>query len=75
MIKGWINLRVDQLLCFDHVGLQIVAKRIVGAKWGSCSGQACIAIDYVLVEEKFASHLVMEKGSHSVTFSMRSADA
>ncbi|CAK7334409.1 unnamed protein product [Dovyalis caffra] len=38
--------------------MKVIAKRIVGAKWGSCSGQACIAIDYVLVEEKFASCLI-----------------
>lgn len=36
----------------------MAAKRIVGGKWGPCSGQACIAIDYVLVEHKFASTLV-----------------
>lgn len=40
------------------VCVKVAAKRIVGAKWGPCSGQACIAIDYVLVEHKFASTLV-----------------
>ncbi|OMO56994.1 Aldehyde dehydrogenase NAD(P)-dependent [Corchorus capsularis] len=34
------------------------AKRIVGGKWGPCTGQACIAIDYLLVEEKSASNLI-----------------
>ncbi|CDP01945.1 unnamed protein product [Coffea canephora] len=38
--------------------LEVAIKRIVGGKWGLCSGQACIGIDYVLVEEKFASILV-----------------
>ncbi|KAF9678245.1 hypothetical protein SADUNF_Sadunf07G0014900 [Salix dunnii] len=38
--------------------MKVIAKRIVGAKWGSCSGQACIAIDYLLVEERFASDLI-----------------
>ncbi|KDP32663.1 hypothetical protein JCGZ_13661 [Jatropha curcas] len=38
--------------------MKIVAKRIVGGKWGPCSGQACISVDYVLVEEKFASYLI-----------------
>ncbi|XP_056170062.1 aldehyde dehydrogenase family 3 member F1 isoform X2 [Syzygium oleosum] len=38
--------------------IQIAVKRIVGAKWGPCSGQACIGIDYVLVERKFASTLI-----------------
>ncbi|XWS45499.1 hypothetical protein CRYUN_Cryun15aG0141500 [Craigia yunnanensis] len=37
---------------------KVAAKRIVGGKWGSCTGQACIAIDYLLVEEKFASTLI-----------------
>ncbi|MBA0753026.1 hypothetical protein Gogos_021174 [Gossypium gossypioides] len=39
---------------------KVTAKRIVGGKWGPCTGQACIAIDYVLVEEKLASTLVIE---------------
>ncbi|KAF7136479.1 hypothetical protein RHSIM_Rhsim08G0036600 [Rhododendron simsii] len=38
--------------------IKVAAKRIAGAKWGPCSGQACIAIDYVLVEHKFASTLI-----------------
>lgn len=38
--------------------IKVAAKRIVGGKWGPCSGQACIAIDYVLVEHKFASTLI-----------------
>lgn len=37
---------------------QTLLKRIIGGKWGSCYGQACIAIDYLLVEEKFATVLV-----------------
>ncbi|KAL1332944.1 hypothetical protein HN51_061708 [Arachis hypogaea] len=37
---------------------KLAVKRIVGGKWGPCSGQACIGIDYVLVEEKVSSHLV-----------------
>ncbi|XVF15848.1 hypothetical protein REPUB_Repub09cG0191600 [Reevesia pubescens] len=37
---------------------KVMAKRIVGGKWGPCTGQACIAIDYLLVEEKFASTLI-----------------
>jgi hypothetical protein len=32
--------------------------RVAGAKWGSCYGQACIGIDYLLVEEKYAPTLV-----------------
>lgn len=38
--------------------IEVAVKRIVGGKWGACSGQACIAVDYVLVEEKFASTLI-----------------
>ncbi|PIN12361.1 Aldehyde dehydrogenase (NAD(+)) [Handroanthus impetiginosus] len=37
---------------------QIAIKRILSAKWGTCAGQACIAIDYILVEKKFSSTLV-----------------
>lgn len=33
-------------------------KRILVAKFGACGGQACIAIDYVLVEKSFSSTLV-----------------
>ncbi|RXH75061.1 hypothetical protein DVH24_029782 [Malus domestica] len=35
--------------------LKVAVKRIVGGKWGPCNGQACIGVDYMLVEEKFAS--------------------
>ncbi|XWS29240.1 hypothetical protein CRYUN_Cryun24cG0011300 [Craigia yunnanensis] len=38
--------------------IKVAAKRIVGGKWGPCTGQACIAIDYLLVEEKFAPTLI-----------------
>lgn len=38
--------------------LKVAIRRLTSAKWGACCGQACIAIDYVLVEEKFASSLV-----------------
>ncbi|XP_061357248.1 aldehyde dehydrogenase family 3 member F1 [Gastrolobium bilobum] len=42
----------------NHSDLKTAVKRIVGAKWGSCGGQACIGIDYVLVEQKFSSVLI-----------------
>lgn len=38
--------------------LKVALSRLSSAKWGACCGQACIAIDYVLVEEKFASSLI-----------------
>ncbi|KMT09502.1 hypothetical protein BVRB_6g129700 [Beta vulgaris subsp. vulgaris] len=38
--------------------LKVALRRLISAKWGVCCGQACVAIDYVLVEEKFASSLV-----------------
>ncbi|CAK9314192.1 unnamed protein product [Citrullus colocynthis] len=38
--------------------IESAAKRIVIGKFGTCAGQACIAIDYVLVEHKFISTLV-----------------
>ncbi|WOL10064.1 aldehyde dehydrogenase family 3 member F1 isoform X2 [Canna indica] len=37
---------------------KVAVQRIVGGKWVSCSGQACISVDYILVEEKFAPTLV-----------------
>ncbi|KAK4791191.1 hypothetical protein SAY86_031604 [Trapa natans] len=33
-------------------------ERILGAKFSACAGQACIGIDYILVEQKFCSALV-----------------
>ncbi|KAK4585214.1 hypothetical protein RGQ29_022752 [Quercus rubra] len=38
--------------------MKVAVKRIVGGKWGACNGQACIGIDYVLVEDKFKSTLI-----------------
>uniref|UniRef100_A0A453CK59 Aldehyde dehydrogenase domain-containing protein n=1 Tax=Aegilops tauschii subsp. strangulata TaxID=200361 RepID=A0A453CK59_AEGTS len=47
---------------FDAVAgrrnLQTSVNRVIFAKWSSCAGQACIAIDYVLVEERFAPTLI-----------------
>ncbi|XP_077235934.1 aldehyde dehydrogenase family 3 member F1-like isoform X1 [Tasmannia lanceolata] len=37
---------------------KIAIRRITLGKWGLCSGQACIGIDYLLVEERNASALV-----------------
>ncbi|OAY70649.1 Aldehyde dehydrogenase family 3 member F1 [Ananas comosus] len=37
---------------------KVTVERVVGGKWGPCAGQACIAIDYLLVEEEFAPVLV-----------------
>ncbi|KAI3706383.1 hypothetical protein L6452_24080 [Arctium lappa] len=36
----------------------MATKRIVWGKFGACAGQACIGIDYVLIEKKYASNLV-----------------
>ncbi|KAG0454037.1 hypothetical protein HPP92_025341 [Vanilla planifolia] len=38
--------------------MMITVNRVAGAKWGLCSGQACISIDYILVDEKFAPVLI-----------------
>ncbi|XP_047162472.1 aldehyde dehydrogenase family 3 member F1-like [Vigna umbellata] len=38
--------------------IETTVKRIVVGKFGTCAGQACIAIDYVLVENKYCSKLV-----------------
>eukprot|EP00268_Persea_americana_P027189 TRINITY_DN26652_c0_g1_i1.p1 TRINITY_DN26652_c0_g1~~TRINITY_DN26652_c0_g1_i1.p1 ORF type:complete len:488 (-),score=89.19 TRINITY_DN26652_c0_g1_i1:243-1706(-) len=37
---------------------EVTVNRIGAGKWGPCNGQACIAIDYLLVEEKFAHVLI-----------------
>ncbi|KAJ8449487.1 hypothetical protein Cgig2_002284 [Carnegiea gigantea] len=37
---------------------QVMLKRIISAKFGTCSGQACIAVDYILVEKRYATTLV-----------------
>ncbi|KAK6646103.1 hypothetical protein PHAVU_L009143 [Phaseolus vulgaris] len=37
---------------------EVAVKRVLVAKFGACAGQACIAIDYVLVEKSFSSTLV-----------------
>ncbi|KAI6685510.1 hypothetical protein NL676_031423 [Syzygium grande] len=37
---------------------EVAVQRILGAKFGACSGQACITVDYVLVETKFSSILL-----------------
>jgi len=45
------------LLC-TLMGIKLAVKRIIGGKWGPCSGQACIGIDYLLVEENLSYSLV-----------------
>lgn len=37
---------------------KIAMKRIIWGKFGACGGQACIAIDYILTQKKFAPNLV-----------------
>lgn len=37
---------------------KVTVNRILVSKFGACAGQACIAIDYILVEKRFASILV-----------------
>ncbi|XP_074295158.1 aldehyde dehydrogenase family 3 member F1-like [Silene latifolia] len=38
--------------------LKVAMRRLASAKWGACGGQACVAIDYLLIQEKFASSFV-----------------
>lgn len=38
--------------------MRVAVKRIVSGKWGLCSGQACVGVDYLLVEEKYASEVI-----------------
>ncbi|XP_043713364.1 aldehyde dehydrogenase family 3 member F1-like [Telopea speciosissima] len=37
---------------------EMAVKRISSGKWGCCNSQACLAVDYLLVEEKLASTLI-----------------
>ncbi|KAM0838487.1 hypothetical protein ACQ4PT_060936 [Festuca glaucescens] len=48
-IVDWLDSKRDS---------QVAVNRIIGAKWSTCAGQACIAIDYILVEEQFAPILI-----------------
>ncbi|CAA0839239.1 Aldehyde dehydrogenase family 3 member F1 [Striga hermonthica] len=43
---------------FSGSDLQVAVKRIAGGKWGPCAGQACIGIDYVLVQKDLVPLLV-----------------
>ncbi|KAL9248383.1 hypothetical protein vseg_021709 [Gypsophila vaccaria] len=36
----------------------IALKRMIAGKFGTCSGQACIGVDYILVEKNLSSELV-----------------
>ncbi|XP_047317402.1 aldehyde dehydrogenase family 3 member F1 [Impatiens glandulifera] len=54
-LGGKCPIILDSLSKFDT---EVAVKRIVGGKWGPCGGQTCIAIDYVLVEHKYATALI-----------------
>lgn len=43
----------------------MAVNRIIVSKFGNCTGQACIAVDYILVEKRFASALVWMWKMHS----------
>ncbi|KAL2328807.1 hypothetical protein Fmac_022234 [Flemingia macrophylla] len=47
---------VDSLSSSWDIGTTV--KRIIVGKFGTCAGQACISIDYVLVEKGYCSKLV-----------------
>lgn len=38
----------------------MAVNRIIGAKYGSCAGQACVSVDYLLVEKAFSSAVVRQ---------------
>ncbi|CAN0902124.1 Aldehyde dehydrogenase family 3 member F1 [Linum grandiflorum] len=46
---------VDSLASWE---LKVAVNRIIGSKFGPCAGQACIAVDYILVEKRLASAVV-----------------
>lgn len=37
---------------------EIILKRLLGGKFGTCCGQVCVGVDYILVERKLCSALV-----------------
>lgn len=39
---------------------QVAINRIIVSKFGACAGQACITIDYVLVEDHFLTTVVRQ---------------
>ncbi|KAH6765386.1 aldehyde dehydrogenase 3F1 [Perilla frutescens var. hirtella] len=43
---------------FSASDFKVVVKRIVAGKWGACAGQACIGVDYLLVQQKSAPFLI-----------------
>ncbi|CAM8964545.1 unnamed protein product [Rhodiola kirilowii] len=47
---------IDTISC--SMDRKVAVKRVLGAKFGACGGQACIAIDYILVEKKNVEKLV-----------------
>lgn len=63
--KSNVGQLLIQLMLVHH--LQVAIKRIASGKWGPCSGQACVGIDYILVEHQHASKLVRER-SDSIHF-------
>jgi aldehyde dehydrogenase (NAD+) len=52
----------------DTVDLKVASNRILVGKFGSNSGQACIAPDYILVEEHFAPKLIKQFQNSLVEF-------
>ncbi|XP_027921146.1 aldehyde dehydrogenase family 3 member H1-like isoform X1 [Vigna unguiculata] len=42
----------------SDVNLQVTARRIIAGKWGCNSGQACIAVDYIITRKEFAPKLI-----------------
>ncbi|KAF8410523.1 hypothetical protein HHK36_003054 [Tetracentron sinense] len=54
-LGGKCPIIVDSLSTSD---IKVIVALLVSGKWGACGGQACVGIDYVLVEEKFASSLI-----------------
>jgi aldehyde dehydrogenase (NAD+) len=49
-------------ILFFQVGL----RRIAQGKWGNNNGQACIAPDYILVDESIASELVCDSSTDAL---------
>ncbi|XP_023750826.1 aldehyde dehydrogenase family 3 member F1 [Lactuca sativa] len=51
-----------------NADIKVATKRVASGKWGACCGQACIGVDYMLVEQKFATTLIEELKKTIKTF-------
>lgn len=56
--KYTYKLHLCLFLACNETKKKGAVKRLVVGKFGTCAGQACISVDYILVERKFLPTLV-----------------